>query len=76
MVDLEKSAVKPFVSHRSRVKALATINSFCIISGGEGASGKPRGRETQPGGLGFGVSLEGFWVPGSWGAGLQWVERA
>ena len=52
MVDLEKSAVKPFVSHRSRVKALATLNSFCIISGGEGASGKPQGGETQSGGLG------------------------
>ncbi len=36
IIDLNRSAAKPLVCHRARVKALATINSFCILSGSEG----------------------------------------
>jgi hypothetical protein len=36
IVDLERLAVKPFVSHRSRVKSLAAISTQVILSGGEG----------------------------------------
>ena len=36
MIDLDRSAAMPFVSHRSRVKALEVMSASCIISGGEG----------------------------------------
>ncbi|GAX80027.1 hypothetical protein CEUSTIGMA_g7466.t1 [Chlamydomonas eustigma] len=35
IIDLNRLAVRPFVCHRSRVKALAPISNSCIISGGE-----------------------------------------
>ena len=47
MIDLDRNAAMPFVSHRSRVKALEVMSASCIISGGEGGEADIREADTR-----------------------------
>ena len=51
IIDLNRNAAKPFLSHRSRVKTLAVMDGNCVISGGEdGTVRRWDIRESKPAG--------------------------